>query len=286
MSSSRKTHGVSVLLFVRGAFGLCMIRYRSIIVSALTIALLIATIVTFVDSRIQRIEDGLTSAVGMTSEEFSSRLEQELVFDEEAHAEAFFVRLSSLGFPYHGTVTADSIIPVFILRIAPYALFLALAEVFILSLAFTYFLLFFLSPSASEMDALKKLPASYCRLFGLTLWMFIRSMVWIPFIGPVIAIYLCPRFILAPVLVLSGRAKVFVSVTESIHSTYGGWLRMCIAIFLWLTLCILAFWFMAIFVSIPTVFFPKIGYLLFLIGLQLIIAYSSAYVLVLSELSA
>lgn len=285
MPPSRSVRGASPWFIASGSFGLCKIRYRSILLSALTFSLLIATVVTFVDERIHDIEDALIEEVGITSEEFSTRVEQGFVFSDEASASAFFEQLSILGFPYHGSATTVTILPVYVLRIAPYALFLALFELFILSIAFTYYLVFFLSPSASEIDTIRRLPLAYVRMLGLSIWGFLRSMIWIPFIGPLVALYLVPHFALAPVLVLSDRATILSSLSMSIGRTHGMWLRTLLSILLWFFLALALLWCVVILASIPTVFYPKVGYLIFLIGVQCITAYSSAYLLVYTELT-
>jgi hypothetical protein len=286
MASPRLLRGASPWFIAQGSFGLVKIRYRSILLSALTFSLLIAMVVTFVDERIHTIEDALVTEVGISSEDFSTRVEQGLVFSDEASARAFFEQLSKLGFPYHGSATTVTMIPVYVLRVAPYALSLALFELCILGLAFTYYLVFFLSPSASEIEAILRLPSACVRMLGLCVWAFLRSMIWIPFIGPLVALYLVPRFALAPVFVLSGRSDILASVTLSIHRTQGMWVRTVLSILLWFFLALILLWSVVVLASIPTVFSPKIGYLVFLVGIQCIVAYTSAFVLVFTEITS
>lgn len=286
MASPRLLSGASPWFIASGSFRLLRIRYRSILLSALTFSLLIAMVVTFVDERIHTIEDALIAEVGISSEEFSTALEQGVVFSDEVSARAFFQKLSSLGFPYHGSATTVTMIPVYVLRIAPYALFLALFELCILGVSFTYYLVFFLSPSASEIDAMLRLPSACVRMFGLFFWALLRSMIWIPFIGPLVALYLVPRFAVAPVLVLSGRSRIIESISTSVHRTEGMWLHAVLSLLVWFFLSLILLWCVVVLAGIPTVLSPKIGYLVFLVGVQCIVAYGAAYLLVFSELTS
>lgn len=60
-------------------------------------------------------------------------------------------------------------------------------------------------------------------LFLLGLWIALRSFVWIPFIGIIIAIFLAPRFILAPIYMLEQGKGVMESASLSYAKTSSSW---------------------------------------------------------------
>lgn len=60
----------------------------------------------------------------------------------------------------------------------------------------------------------------------LWIWLFLRSFVWIPFVGWIIAIVLFPRFVAAPIYLLEEKKGVRESTRLSIRVTIGSWLRI------------------------------------------------------------
>lgn len=285
MSTPRSLRHASPWFVAVGSFGLCRIRYRSILLTALTLSLLIASVVTFVNDKVYDVHDALTHSVDISSDEFSTMVDEALTFRTEEALKTFIETLGSMSFSFHGPVTRNNIVLVYILRIAPYAFFLAGFELLLLFITFTYFLVFFLSPSASEIEAILRLPSAVVNLFLLLLWAFLRSMVWIPFIGPLVALYLLPHFSLAPVLLLRGGYSVSGALRHSIHRTQGQWFSAVLSFLLLVFICFFLFSFTVVMASIPTIFSAKIGYLVFLVGVQSIVAYVSAFVLVYSELN-
>ncbi len=60
-------------------------------------------------------------------------------------------------------------------------------------------------------------------LTGVSIWSFLRSFIWIPIIGIIPAIILCPRFIAAPLIFLTEGKGVTASVSSSYARTRGYW---------------------------------------------------------------
>lgn len=65
--------------------------------------------------------------------------------------------------------------------------------------------------------------ASITQLVGLWLWMALRSFIWIPIIGPFIAIFIGPRLILSPLYMLEQGKGITESVRMSYGATEGFW---------------------------------------------------------------
>jgi hypothetical protein len=63
-------------------------------------------------------------------------------------------------------------------------------------------------------------------LFLLSIWIALRSFIWIPIIGFIIAIFLFPRFILAPIFLLEQGKGVMESAKMSYEKTKNDWLRI------------------------------------------------------------
>lgn len=86
-----------------------------------------------------------------------------------------------------------------------------------------YFLLLAISPTQDAMSVLKKTPALFFPLLGTWIWVLLRSFIWIPFLGVIIAIIIGPRFALAPVLLVKEKKGVLKSVSTSYEVTRGYW---------------------------------------------------------------
>ncbi|MFH1444074.1 MAG: hypothetical protein ABIG34_01640 [Candidatus Peregrinibacteria bacterium] len=90
-------------------------------------------------------------------------------------------------------------------------------------LASAYFLLISLDDKLTFQAALARTPKLIIPLFLLSLWVMIRSFVWIPVLGIIIAIILGPRFVCAPLLLARDHKGVFESASISYAKTRGYW---------------------------------------------------------------
>jgi len=90
-------------------------------------------------------------------------------------------------------------------------------------IASAYFLVLSLEEGLTFQTALQRAPGLIIPLFLLSLWVMIRSFIWIPFIGIITAIILGPRFMLAPVLLAKEHKGVLESASLSYAKTQGYW---------------------------------------------------------------
>jgi len=72
-------------------------------------------------------------------------------------------------------------------------------------------------------EALRQTLGKIVSLIGLSIWIGVRSFVWVPFIGVVFGIMLMPRFVPAPVLLLRDGKSIFESASMSYARTSGYW---------------------------------------------------------------
>lgn len=105
----------------------------------------------------------------------------------------------------------------------PTLAFMTMLILFISHLAAIYFYLLTLEKNKDIGTLLKKLPSQILPLLGLWLWIFLRTFIWIPFIGILIAIILGPRFICAPVYLIQEKKGIFESARISYSATKGYW---------------------------------------------------------------
>jgi len=107
-------------------------------------------------------------------------------------------------------------------KMGPVALFFGLISALVFMVAMTYYTVVALKSSdvqGTVSDVLKLL----LPMIGLQIWMFLRSFAWIPIAGPILAIVLGPRFILAPVILIREKKSVFESASLSYARTKGYW---------------------------------------------------------------
>jgi hypothetical protein len=90
-------------------------------------------------------------------------------------------------------------------------------------LASALFIVLALKDDLDFLSALQRVPALVLPLVGLSLWIIIRSFVWVPFIGPILGVVLLPRLLCAPVVLVDEHKGVLESAKLSYERTRGYW---------------------------------------------------------------
>ena len=104
------------------------------------------------------------------------------------------------------------------------AIGLALLLTIVISLfAKSYFLVVAVKGMSDPATALQATVMWLLPLVGLWIWLALRTFIWIPFIGLIIAIILGPRFILAPLYLLEHNKGAMESARMSYSKTKGYW---------------------------------------------------------------
>lgn len=92
----------------------------------------------------------------------------------------------------------------------------------LLVVANIYYLLLALGEK-DPMKIAKRIPGLFLPVLGVWVWTFLRSFVWIPIVGWVVAIIIGPRFALSSVILVQERKGVMESVRSSYARTNGYW---------------------------------------------------------------
>jgi hypothetical protein len=89
--------------------------------------------------------------------------------------------------------------------------------------SFLFFLLLAVTGQQDPVVLGKQTATHFLPFLGLSLWVFVRTFIWIPFIGIIIAIIVGPRLALAPVIMLTEKKGVFESASLSYQRSQGYW---------------------------------------------------------------
>ncbi|MDP7454876.1 MAG: hypothetical protein QF809_05055 [Candidatus Peribacteraceae bacterium] len=109
------------------------------------------------------------------------------------------------------------------LKLIPALFIFSLLGFIVFVLSKTYFLILALG---LEKDALEAFWLSLIRLvqmLGVSLWVIIRSFIWIPVVGVIPAVILLPRLVFSCIIFLTQKKGVIKSVSESYEKTKGKW---------------------------------------------------------------
>ncbi|TSD00242.1 MAG: hypothetical protein Greene101449_260 [Candidatus Peregrinibacteria bacterium Greene1014_49] len=108
-------------------------------------------------------------------------------------------------------------------RVLPVMSVGAFAWAVISLLATAYYLFFAVGKGKDAVEILSNSLHSVIPLLGVWIWSFLRSFAWIPLVGIIPAVILGPRFVLAPVILVTQNKCVTGSVSESYEKTRGFW---------------------------------------------------------------
>lgn len=89
-----------------------------------------------------------------------------------------------------------------------------------------YFLVVAAGRYMDPKEALRRTIGKIIPLIGLSIWLGIRSFIWIPFIGIIFVIVLMPRFALAPVFLLKDGRGIMESASLSYARSRGYWSKI------------------------------------------------------------
>lgn len=265
-------------------------RKKSVIaVAIVSFSMAIAVGSTAMQLRVRVIEQELMTTFSLTDDAFTKALEAQLAEIAEMDFPEF-IRIT--GFSVRDGRTTQPpdekyrVAVAYLMRTTPLVLARMLFGMLIMFIAVTYFLLLFTRGRESGFDAARRLPVFFVRMSGLAIWMLVRSFLWIPFVGPFIAIYMLPRLSLAPVYLASGEARIRESVRLSMKRSAGLWLPLFVRLLFISVSSLLMLWLLLFIIVGVALFSMKIGYILLLLVLFGVIAYQCAALTVLAVMMA
>ena len=110
------------------------------------------------------------------------------------------------------------------LKLIPSLLIFTFLGFVVFVLSKTYFLILALGLEQDALAALKFSLVKLIQMLGVSLWVLIRSFIWIPVVGIIPAIILLPRFVFSCIIFLTQKKGVLASVKDSYAKTKGKWM--------------------------------------------------------------
>ena len=250
-------------------------------IAVLCFAMLSAVATTFIGQEVSELEERITSSAGISSEQLQKDIDARLqIFNEE---DALLLVRHITADPEQRQFLSNDHAFAFIVNVAPWVFLSFLLNTIILFIACVFFLLLAGGSVVSGYQAASQLPIMLLKMLFLMFWFFVRSFLWIPFLGPPIALLMIPRLILAPAILANGTMGVLASTSESLRRTKHRWFQVLFSL-LGLVLSSAAFLFLAMMiVSIVTLLSLKLGFLLWLLLLLGTVSFQMFFLMILSE---
>jgi len=271
----------SVSILIRSTFSLLALQARPVVIGLVCFAVLGSVIFTIPERKIERIEDTLSTELGITWQKLRQNVEADYRTLSALTPEQLAYEIDHLQV---GASAKDSkhISLIYTINIVPYLLLMVLIMSVLLSIVITYVLLLFTGPR-SGYEAAVLLPFAFGRMVLLSLWVSIRSLTWIPFFGLLLGLYTIPRLILSPVFLLRGNVSAFTATRESWAKTKGMWLPVLFRLLLLCLLCLVLLWLLTIPVGIAALFSLKLASLLWMMVLFFLASVFAAGVTVMTR---
>ncbi|HRH94010.1 MAG TPA: hypothetical protein PKV72_05780 [Candidatus Peribacteria bacterium] len=281
-----------------------IVRWKSVGIGIVAFTMVLAVNQAFFARQIDRNIAGILTATGLTNEEFQADLTNMLQngapADEVDRIIESLRQSVSTGRPaeeFGFVPTKTNAGLYFVISSMPLVFGLMLIAVAILYVSGIFFTLMAVQDGRGTDEIARQLPAKILFVSLLLPWIFFRSMAWIPllvctlmallgppmlflpmlFIGLVLAATLTSRYMLAPVLLLAGQQGVRQSAKVSYAKTKGMLMailgsRLTLVVFITLVI-----WVASGFVDILSSFVPKAGFLLWLLVVEVCVAYGAVF---------
>ena len=165
-------------------------------------------------------EDRLGSLDTVKMEELSERIENG---DEQAFQE-MMMELGVLG--ESGEIYEEKMQGMaveFMTKLLPSIGVFTIVMMVLSLISFTYFSILAVDDTQSALHIFRRTPGLILPIIGISLWSFLRSFSWIPFIGFIPGIIIGPRLIFAGVIFIKEQKGVIESVKLSYDRTSGYW---------------------------------------------------------------
>lgn len=191
-----------------------------LVVGAVIFGLILGISQSFVGQRVVQKTGSALEGLGFNQQQLED-LQRRMQAGDQAAIDEFSQRMQQLG-GAQGDKVSGAVLSMY-KGLLP-VLGASMLIMWVISLiASAYFLLVALNDKLTFQAALAGTPRLIIPLFLLSLWIMIRSFIWIPILGIILAIVLGPRFVLAPVLLARDHKGVLESASMSYAKTSGFW---------------------------------------------------------------
>lgn len=191
-----------------------------ILIGAVIFGLILGLSQSFIGQRVTQKTGTALERLGFSQQEMQD-LQRRIQAGDQAAMEEFTRKMQQVG-GEQGEKLAGAMVSAYG-SVLPVIGASALLIWLISLIASAYFLVLSLESGLTFQGALSKAPGLIIPFFLLSLWIMIRSFIWIPVIGIITAIILGPRFVLAPVLLAQEHKGVLESASLSFTKTQGYW---------------------------------------------------------------
>lgn len=175
---------------------------------------------SFIGQRMVQQTGSIFEGLGF-DQQYMEQLQQRIQQGDETAMEEFAQKMEQLG-GSQGEAVSGAVFSMY-RQLMP-VIGASMLLLWLISLiASAFFLLIALNDKLSFAEAFKRTPKTIIPLFLLSLWIAIRSFIWIPLLGIILALILGPRFALAPVLLVRDHKGVLESASMSYAKTRGYW---------------------------------------------------------------
>ncbi len=144
--------------------------------------------------------------------------------------------------------------------------------------ASVFFLMLAVQGGGNAYEMSRRLTSVLPKVIAVFLWSLLRSFVWVPFIGIAAGIWLLPRFLFAPVIMLKTGRGVFSSVSMSYACSRGYWLTIVCNLFVLAMILLLAAWILATLTAIVGLFEGKLSAVIWMFGAQILTAFGMIFI--------
>lgn len=256
-------------------FVLALLRERasSCLVAVLSFSLLIASLLTFFDGRIERRGNAVLQEIGISQSVFAERTNHWLSSLREHDAERFLLTVLQGGVPPETSLLAAT----YVRAVAPLILIEWCVVLLVLFVAKIFFYLLFMQAKEHPFTLFVRLPWMCVRMMALSLLVLLRSFVWVPIIGLPLGMYFLPRLCLALPIHAEGRQRLLESLSWSLQRTRGRWFSALSCLLALIACSFAILWLALVFGSIVALFTMKLGFLLWLVGIVGMLSFACAF---------
>lgn len=170
-----------------------------------------------------------------------------------------------------------------LVSILPSVLMLMVVSFMVLLAGSTYYITVATGKESDTLSALKRVPGLLLPIVGVSVWAFLRSFGWVPFIGPLFAVIIGPRLILSSVILVQEGRGVIESVRLSYERTTGYWRAIVINLFVMMLAILLALIVAAIVMAVMSGISPMLGAYFATVMQLLFVAFGTIFLVQLSE---